>query len=211
MMTRVKHTLPIVKLNLKLQCESRVDAISVMRIYQLKGTRTITGAGADNAAKPLDERNKRVIVDKAKNLDVVMPMYKLTEYTNNHSKTLGKYYTKFQIIPIQDNKNRKKSPIGGNTKDVEIAMSLKYLRNFLGTLEMLLINYKIDLILAWSADYVISSATGAIIFSITETKRHGPVITLSTWNSGKLVQQLKTGFKRNISWNNYQSKVTRQA
>ena len=81
----------------------------------------------------------------------------------------------------------------------------------MGTLEMLLINYKIDLILAWSADYVISSATGAIIFSITETKRHGPVITLSTWNSGKLVQQLKTGFKRNISWNNYQSKVTRQA
>ena len=66
---------------------------------------TITGAGADGAAKWLDWRNKGVILkncasftdyiseinntqtDNAKYIDVVMPMYNLIEYSNNYSKT----------------------------------------------------------------------------------------------------------------------------
>ena len=49
----------------------------------------------------------------------------------------------------------------GNTKDVEIALPLKYLSNFWRTLEMPLINCEINLILTWSEDFVISSATRA--------------------------------------------------
>ena len=73
---------------------------------------------------------------------------------------------------------------------------------------MSLINCEINLILAWSKDCVISSATGATIFKITDTKFYVPVVTLSTQDNAKLLQQLKSGFKRTINWNNYQTKVS---
>ena len=47
-------------------------------------------------------------------------------------------------------------------------------------------------------------------FALTDTKRYVPVVTLSTQDNTKLLQQLKTGFKRTINWNKYQSKVSRQ-
>ena len=43
-----------------------------------------------------------------------------------------------------------KTPATGNTKDVEIAVPLKYLSNFWRTVEMSLINSEINLILTWS-------------------------------------------------------------
>ena len=43
-------------------------------------------------------------------------------------------------------------------------------------------------------------------FSITDTKLYVPVITLSSENIAKLLEQLKSGFKRTINWNNYQQK-----
>ena len=79
----------------------------------VKGTITITGAGNDDAAKLLDERNKGVTfkncapfticisrinntdIDNALDTDIVMPMYNLIEYRDNYSKTsrsLWKYY-----------------------------------------------------------------------------------------------------------------------
>ena len=42
---------------------------------------------------------------------------------------------------------------------------------------------------------------------ITETKLYVPVVTLSTQDSAKLLQQLKSGFKRIINWNKYESSV----
>ena len=65
-------------------------------------TITITSAGDDDAAKRLDERNKGVIfknwapftkcisrinntgIDNAKDIDIVMPMYNLIEYSDNN-------------------------------------------------------------------------------------------------------------------------------
>ena len=44
------------------------------------------------------------------------------------------------------------------------------------------------------------------LFAITETKIYVPVVTLSTQDNSKLLQQLKSGFKRVISWNKYLSK-----
>ena len=47
-------------------------------------------------------------------------------------------------------------------------------------------------------------------FKITETKLYVPVITLSKENDIKLLEQLKSGFKRTIKWNKYRSQMTIQ-
>ena len=44
------------------------------------------------------------------------------------------------------------------------------------------------------------------IFTITETNLYVPVVTLSTQDNAKLLPQLKSGFKRKISWNKYLGK-----
>ena len=83
----------------------------------VKGTITITGAGDDDAAKRLDERNKGVIfkncapftkciskindteIDNAQDIDIVMPMYNLIEYSNNCSKTFGSSWQYYKDEP----------------------------------------------------------------------------------------------------------------
>ena len=87
---------------------------------------------------------------------------------------------------------------------------LKYLSNFWRTLEIRIINCEINLILSWSTNFLISNATAnqATTLAITNKKLYVPVVTLLTDDNGK--QQLKTGFKRTINWNKYQSKVTIQ-
>ena len=70
---------------------------------------------------------------------------------------------------------------------------------------MSLINCEVNLILTWSKDYFISSTTGETKFKITDTKLYVPVITLSIQVNAKLLQQLKSGFRRTINWNKYQS------
>ena len=47
-------------------------------------------------------------------------------------------------------------------------------------------------------------------FQITDTKLYVPVVTLSKENDTKLLEQLKTGFKRTIKWNKYRSQMTIQ-
>ena len=83
---------------------------------------------------------------------------------------------------------------------------LKYLSNFWRALEMPLINCEVNLILTWSSACVITNSTGAGTFEITDTKLYVPVVTLSTKENAKLLQQLKSGFKRVINWNKYLSK-----
>ena len=93
---------------------------------------------------------------------------------------------------------------------------------------MPLINCEINLILTWSKNCVLTSnatidanpdadpAAAAInnptnaTFKITDTKLYVPVVTLSTENDKKLLEQLRTGFKRTIKWNKYRSKMTNQ-
>ena len=72
---------------------------------------------------------------------------------------------------------------------------------------MPLINCEVNLILTWSKDCVITNSAGAEKFEITETKFYAPVLTLSTQDNAKLIQQLKSGFKRTINWNKYESSV----
>ena len=81
-------------------------------------------------------------------------------------------------------------------KDVEIIVPLKYLSNFWRALEMSLINCEINLDLNWSKKCVIeaNSANQATTISMTDTKPYVPVVTLSTQDNVKLLEELKFRF-----------------
>ena len=92
----------------------------------------------------------------------------------------------------------------------QILVIFNNLSNFWRTLEMPLANYGINLILTWSENCVICEVIRVTTFAIKNAKLYVPAVTLSTQNNTKLLQQLKSGFKRIVKWNNYQSKVTMQ-
>ena len=48
-------------------------------------------------------------------------------------------------------------------------------------------------------------------FQITDTKLHVGIVTSSKENDKKLLEQLKSGFKRTLKWNKYRSQMTIQA
>ena len=146
-----------------------------------------------------------------------MPMYSITECSDNYSKTSGSLWQYYKDDPndnLTDSESFKSkvkitgnTPNNGNTKDVEIIVPLKYLSNFWRTLEMPLINCEVNVIFTWSKDCVITNSTGEEKFAITETKIYVPVVTLSTKDHERLLQQLKSGFKETISWNKYESSI----
>ena len=116
-----------------------------------------------------------------------------------------------QRIILLIHSNLKQTGQTGNdgTKDVEIMVPLKYLSNFCRTLEMPLINCEVNLILTWSSTCVLIATTVQnqnATFAVTDTKLYVPVVTLSTQENTKFLQQLKSGFKRVINWNKYLSK-----
>ena len=104
----------------------------------------------------------------------------------------------------------------GTKKGVKIAVPLKYLSNFWRSLEMPLINCKVELLLKWIENCVLTTAeiganadaTGAdsATLEVTDVRLYVPVVTLSAEDNVKLVKQLNEGFKRPVYWNKY--KVT---
>ena len=75
---------------------------------------------------------------------------------------------------------------------------------------MPLINCEINFILTCSANCFIIDAPGnnhVPIFTMIDSKLYVPVVTLSTQDNAKILQQLKSDFKRAINWNKYQLKV----
>ena len=80
--------------------------------------------------------------------------------------------------------------------------TLKHLSNFWRALEMLLINCKTDLILTWSTNcFIIANAIDSQVtaFATTEAKPFVPVVTLSTQDNVKLLDQLNSSFKIKIN------------
>ena len=73
---------------------------------------------------------------------------------------------------------------------------------------MPLINFEVKIILTWSSTCVITSSPGAGRLAITDTNVYVPVVTLSTKDNKKLLEQLKSAFKKIINWNKYQSKIS---
>ena len=112
--------------------------------------------------------------------------------------------------------------------DVKTVAPLKYLSNFWRSLNISLINCKIELILTWFKNCVlISKASREVnygadpvvrkidnpqnaIFEITDTRLYVLVVTLSKENNIKLLKQLKSVFKRTIKWNKYRPQMTIQ-
>ena len=66
---------------------------------------------------------------------------------------------------------------------------------------------KLVFFLTWSSTCVTTNSTGEGRFTMTDTKFYVSVVTLSTQDNAKLLQQLKSGFKRTINWNKYESNI----
>ena len=190
-----------------------------------------------------------VKIDNAEDLDVVMPMYNLLEYSKNYRKTTGSLWNYYRDQPnstIGDNNithsilNSESFDYKANfmnngvthdnlTKnDVKIVVPLKYLSNFRRHLNIPLINCEVELILTWfkncvlidkstrESDYNADPNVHEVnnpedaTFKITDVKLFVPVVTLSKENNIKLLEKLKTGFKRTIKWNKYRSQMSIQ-
>ena len=168
-------------------------------------------------------------VDTAENLDIVMPMYNLIEYSDNYqdsSATLYQY--KRDELPEADavadltanNSNSLKYKIkllgnitevavdaaGVRKLNVKVVVPLKYLSNFSRSLEMPLINCKIKLNLTWKKECVLSTGVGEAVFIINDTKLYVPVVTLSKEDNKDFIEQQNKGFERSIYWNKYKTK-----
>ena len=147
-----------------------------------------------------------VQIDNAEDLDVVMSMCNLIEYDKNYRKTTGSlwnYYRGKPSNPLSSNSKSftYKNNITGKTpdnndvlEDIKVVVPLKYLSNFWRTLNILLINCEIKLILSWSkncalADMAVRAAGNnndppaifaatRLKFQITDTKLYVPVATM---------------------------------
>ena len=180
-----------------------------------KGKITVTAPGANNGVNNIrDKRNRPVIlknnapfvscitringelIEDADDLDIVMPMYDLSEYSKNYRKTIGSIVKNY------------------GTQEIELAIPLKYLGNFWRALNIPLISCEVFLELKWNKNCVITSLeqrqvdagppvvrdnapTGATL-SITDCKLYIPVVTLSKDDEIKLLTNLKSGFKSQI-------------
>ena len=164
-------------------------------------------------------------VDTAENLDITMPMYNLTEYSDNYqdsSATLYqykrdeppeandindlttetsssfKYKVSLLVNPVLDGNVAKRSVKG--------VVPLKYLNNFFRSLEMPLIHCKIKLNLTWKKECVLSTDAGDAVFIINDTKMYVPIVTLPKEDNKDFIEQQNKGFQRSIYWNEYKTK-----
>ena len=237
----------------------------------VKGTITVTAPGINNNANNIrDKRNRPVIlknnasfvscitringelIEDADDLDIVMSMYKLLEYSKNYRKTIGSLHNYYRdelsddavdnnfdnIQVVNSNTFKYKNKITGNTynvdvgaqgydvnkngaQEVELAIQLKYLGNFWRALNIPLTSCEVSLELKWGKNCVITSLeqrdigggnrdnapTGATL-AINDCKLYVPTVTLSKDDEIKLLTNLKSGFKREITWNKYRSQMT---
>ena len=168
-------------------------------------------------------------VDTAENLDIVMPIYNLIEYSDNYQDSSATFYQYKRDEPPEDdavadltadnsssfkykikllgNVTRVASNAAGVRRlNVKIFVPLKHLSNFFRSLEMPLINCKIKLNLTWKKECVLSTGDGDAVFIINDTKMYVPVVTLSKEDNKNFIEQQNKGFQRSISWNEYKIK-----
>ena len=163
-------------------------------------------------------------VDIAENLDIVMPMYNLIEYSDNYQDSSATLYQYKRDEPPEANAindlttttsssfKHKVSLLGNPVVanniakvNVKVAVPLKYLSNFFRSLEMPLINWKIKLNLT-RKKCVLSADAGDAVFIINDTKMYVPVVTLSKEDNKDFIEQQNKGFQRSIYWNEYKRK-----
>ena len=223
----------------------------------VKGTITVTKADNANKNKQVTFKNNApfiyciskingVKIDNAEDLDVVMLMYNLLEYSKNYKKTTGSLWNYYRDEPSDHLSStsesfKYKTSITGNKHNIgdgeeeydannvgknetEVVIPLKHLTNFWKSLNIPLINCEVELILTWSKNCVLADMTvrdaqnnnlaivapAGLEFKITDTKLYVPLVSLSKENDIKLLEQLKSGFKRTIKWNKCRSQMTIQ-
>ena len=175
-------------------------------------------------------------VDTAENLDIVMPMYNLIEYSDNYQDPSATHYQYKLDEPPEDDAV---ADLTANTSDsfkhktkllpnitqldadaarvgrlnVKVAVPLKYLSNFFRSLEMPLINCKIKLNLTWKKECVLSTLDddaaypeNNAVFIINDTKLYAPAVTLSKEDNKDFIEQQNKGFQRSIYWNEHKTK-----
>ena len=168
-------------------------------------------------------------VDTAENLDIVMPMYNLIEYSDNYQNSSSTLYQYKRDEPPEDNavadltadnsdsfKYKIKLLVNINQLaadaarvgrlNVKVVVPLKYLSNFFRSLEMPLISCKIKLNLTWKKECVLSIGAGDAVFIINDTKMYVPVVALSKEDNKDFIEQQNKGFQRSIYWNEYKTK-----
>ena len=151
-------------------------------------------------------------------INTAMPMYNLMEYCDNYSDGSGSLwgFTRDEVVNNAGVTNNDNAPsfkykarlttdteTNGTKNRVKIAVPLKYLSNFWRSLEMPLINCKVELSLTWNEKCILSSSGTDANFTITDSKVYVPVVTLKTEVNTKLSKLLSEGFKRPIHWNEY--------
>ena len=149
---------------------------------------------------PFTKCNLEIIdehVNTAENLDIVMPMYNLIEYSDNYQDSSATLYQYKRDEPPEgdpipnlavDNSSsfKYKVELSGDPvvadniarRNVKVVVPLKYLSNFFRSVEMPLINCKIKLNLTWKKKCVLSNVDGDAVFIINDTKLYVPVVTL---------------------------------
>ena len=125
--------------------------------------------------------SQKLKTDNAEDLDVVMPMYNLLEYSKNYKKTTGSlwnYYRDEPTNPLSSNSESFKyeTSITGNTYNIgnseegynaikigknetKVVIPLKHLSKFWRSLNVPLINFGVELILTWSKNCVLVDMT----------------------------------------------------
>ena len=168
-------------------------------------------------------------IDNAEDLDVVIPMYNLLEYSKNYRKTTGSLWNYYIDEPSNSVSSKYKTSILGKTPEdddsltnAKVVIPQKHLSNFWTALNIPLTNCDVELILTWYKNCVLADMTvnadadtatvapSGATFKINDTKLYVPVVTLSNENDTKLLEQLKTAFKRTIKWKKYRSQMTVQ-
>ena len=137
----------------------------------VKGNITVTGGNANtkvafkNCApfKKCRTEINEIFVDDARHINIAMPMYNLIEYSDNYSDTSGSLWqfkrdeiggdndltVDGQHIPNNWASFQYNSSFITKRNGAKIAASLKYLSNFWRSLEITLINCKVELSLNW--------------------------------------------------------------
>ena len=191
----IRFKTPILRSNLCDYCDASI---------LVKGTIMVTAPGVNNGANNIrDKRNRPLIlknnapfvsiitringelIEDADDLDIVMSMYNLLEYSKNYRKTIGSLYDYYRdddaddnnfdnIKVINSNTFKYKNKITGNTynvnagaqgydvnkngtQEVQLAIPLKYLGNFWRALNIKLISCEVSLELKWDKNCVITS------------------------------------------------------
>ena len=188
-------------------------------------TGNINVAGADNTKVAFKNcspfRKCRIeinetFIDEAEDINIAMPMYNFIEYSDNYSDTSGSLWqfrgdeiegnvdlTVDNHIPNNSSSYKYKSSLITNRNGIKIAGPLKYLSNFWRSLQILLINCKVEFPLTWNENCILTSFAGNSTFTITDAKFYVPVVTLSIEDNARLTELLSEGFERSAYWNKY--------